>query len=357
MHFQSHFSDLADISTVHSTGNDVATCLSNVQNKQNAMHTLCCPWHHDERVGAKYWCEISNRREYTRWLGDELNINNLDDWYKITLSRIYEKPGAHSFLEFYGKSLQAALLEIYPEHQWQPWLFECVPHGFWHDARNRRNYVEWVAQELKIDDASCRESWYSVKVSDVQSKGGAGLLQQQYGGSLQKLLCDVFPDTDWKPWLFEQVPSNFWSRTENVRTFLLWLAEQLNVTHMVDWHKVSLQQMSLLGGTALLRKHGSIFAILSKFLPDCDLLDPDERRIISGKQQQHLFRSLQHLFPHQECLLNCTPSFSKNIEVDILIPDISLAFEYQGEQHYHQTVLVSASLEARKCKDISKQSV
>lgn len=47
-----------------------------------------------------------------------------------------------------------------------------------------------------------------------------------------------------------------------------------------------------------------------------------------------LFKIVQRLYPDKEVIRHHRPDWLDGLELDIYIPDIELAFEYQGQQHY-----------------------
>ncbi len=49
----------------------------------------------------------------------------------------------------------------------------------------------------------------------------------------------MFPDHVWLPWLFNQVPKNFWGDMKNQRNFMDWLGKRLNVKKLDDWYKIT----------------------------------------------------------------------------------------------------------------------
>lgn len=48
-----------------------------------------------------------------------------------------------------------------------------------------------------------------------------------------------------------------------------------------------------------------------------------------------LFKIVSRLFPENEVKRHCRPEWLDGLELDIFVPQQNLAFEYQGQQHYH----------------------
>lgn len=48
-----------------------------------------------------------------------------------------------------------------------------------------------------------------------------------------------------------------------------------------------------------------------------------------------LFQLVSRLFPGLEVLRHHHPEWLEGLELDIFLPSINLAFEYQGQQHFH----------------------
>ena len=69
---------------------------------------------------------------------------------------------------------------------------------------------------------------------------------QNYGGTLIKynkshinIITSVYPNYNWLPWRFNSTPKEFWNDTNNVKEYMNWLSERLNIKTMEDWYKVS----------------------------------------------------------------------------------------------------------------------
>ncbi|MCP4548077.1 MAG: hypothetical protein GY835_16560, partial [bacterium] len=73
-----------------------------------------------------FWDDRTNRRRYLEWLGKQLGFKRMEDWYHLT---------AQDFVVFHGGRLaqihngspSAVLIESFPEHEWEGWLFDRVP--------------------------------------------------------------------------------------------------------------------------------------------------------------------------------------------------------------------------------------
>lgn len=55
----------------------------------------------------------------------------------------------------------------------------------------------------------------------------------------------VFSDYEWLPWKFNTVPKGFWDDKENVKKYMNWLGNQLNVNTMEDWYRVTMKVKNL----------------------------------------------------------------------------------------------------------------
>jgi len=74
-----------------------------------------------------------------------------------------------------------------------------------------------------------------------------------------------------------------------------------------------------------------------------------------SKGQLVLYKLVQQIFPAAQLLTNFRykdlPDF---FEYDLFLPELSLAFEYQGESHYHR-VAIYGSLRHQQIKDLKKK--
>lgn len=104
--------------------------------------------------------------------------------------------------------------------QWQQWKFVNAGMRFWEKKENQLAFLKSMEETLQIKKP---EDWYNIKVSfliatifiitlktsDVTKHIGASSFLNKYGGSLQRALSTLYPNIEWKPWLFTSVPAGF----------------------------------------------------------------------------------------------------------------------------------------------------
>jgi hypothetical protein len=106
-------------------------------------------------------------------------VKTLEDWYEVKMSDLDKLPATHiEVLDIYFKrSLRLGLTRAYPEYPWKPWRFERTLRGFWDDESNVREYLEWLAKELMINDL---DDWALCTDQHVMAFDGNGLIAK-YG--------------------------------------------------------------------------------------------------------------------------------------------------------------------------------
>lgn len=75
-----------------------------------------------KHINSEYWIDKDNHRQYVDWLGDQLSIKNLDEWYNITADDVKNK-GGKKLLQYYEDSVAKALQAVYPQHTFDPSRF------------------------------------------------------------------------------------------------------------------------------------------------------------------------------------------------------------------------------------------
>lgn len=142
-----------------------------------------------------------------------------------------------------------------------------VPNHFWDDPFNHRRYIEWLSRELGI---SKLDDWYQIRQSDFMSRRGVGFIEH-YGNSHIRAITTLYPNHDWKIWLFTQVPNGFWDDICNIRAYIKWFEKQFGITKMEDWYAVQQDDVYEHCGSGLISRYASsVPRLLAVAYPDFD---------------------------------------------------------------------------------------
>ena len=76
---------------------------------------------------VKFWKDKRNHRRYMQWLGEQLGVRRIEDWYHATTEDFRRHAGG-SFLFCYRSSVSLAVKACMPHHDWKEWLFEAHAH-------------------------------------------------------------------------------------------------------------------------------------------------------------------------------------------------------------------------------------
>jgi len=281
-----------------------------------------------QRVPSATWKELKIQQEFLQKLGESLGYKNAEDFYQISRNEI-KNFGGKGLLRIYNNSAIDVVMNVFPTVEWKKWKFhEEKPSGYWKDLKNQRDFFDDLAKKLKIEK---QEDWYSVQSKQISQNGGAGLLNR-YTNSPYKALKTVYPEFDWKPWMFSQVSRGFWENEQNVLEGLKWLEKKLDIQKWEDWYTVNSKHLHNLGFSTLISKYdGNIFQMLRKHFPehpwDVNYQVPDLLRSNFVKD------SLNELFPSETILFNYflpDPQLSK-YKFDYFIQKLNLAFDVLSE--------------------------
>lgn len=309
------------------------------------------PWRF-KYVPKGIWREPNNRKEFIEWCADQLGITSLDQWYKINSTEFAEKCGSSMF-NYYSRSYFGMLKDMYPQHEWDEDLFAIKPRTvrYMKALKSPRTFTIKLAQKYNLKQF---EGWYQLK---KQSFVSSGLFQKNQ--TMYEFLQQHFPEHEWLPFCFPVVPIRFWKDPEICRKWVKYLEDILDIKDLSDWKHVSRMTMEKYHGDRPLKKYGGKLAILAMVYP--------EHQFQSTKlnaTQKHLFDIVEKYFHGQKVLMEARPKELKfqgskwPLQLDIYLPDLRLAFEYQGEQHFRVNQMYKRQqLDVQQQKDEEKRKI
>lgn len=327
-----------------------------------------CIGHHRKFKSKEDWRKAENCKVFLDWLGNCLGYKQLEDWYKVTTDTILQH-GGELLLQSYNGFIIKALENAYPQHNWVLWNFNSVPTGYWGNSNNHRDFFDWSGVKLGY---KCMDDWYNLSKEDIQKHGGTGFLNSNYNNSPYKALQCVYPEHNWMLWRFHIVPSGYLDRlagdTAEQKKLINWLGDKLAVKSLNDWYRISMNQIQKL----VLIKSSDILADMLQSVYPLHKWDKDKIGKRAKSSQRELTMAMQQLFPvhSTECdkiplsLIEIFEEYKHTelphsasglaMELDVYAPELQLALEYQGEQHYKAIYWVY-DFEAQKQKDEQKR--
>ena len=213
---------------------------------------------------ANTWKYKQTHKDYAIWLGEKLNYEKTEDWYKITANDIHSNRGDGLLKNYYNDSPLQFLKSVFPQERWLPWKFtKCS--NIWKDKQIRKDYAIWLGEELNYKNM---EDWYKITQNDIHSNRGGGLLGNYYNDSPLQFLKSVFPQERWLPWKFTKC-SNIWKDKQIRKDYAIWLREELNYKNMEDWYKITANDINSNHGCGLLCHYynGSPLQFLKSVFP------------------------------------------------------------------------------------------
>ena len=127
----------------------------------NSLHkVLSSVYPEYEWISWKFHSEQKDNspKQFVNMVAKELNIQDLNDWYKITKEDLLPFKRANSILRAHNFSLYKLLSSVYPEHIWLPWKFAKA--YTWTDSKQWKSFVDSIAKELNIKEM---KDWYNIK--------------------------------------------------------------------------------------------------------------------------------------------------------------------------------------------------
>eukprot|EP00026_Physarum_polycephalum_P005388 Phypoly_transcript_05422.p1 GENE.Phypoly_transcript_05422~~Phypoly_transcript_05422.p1 ORF type:complete len:507 (+),score=23.77 Phypoly_transcript_05422:84-1604(+) len=203
-----------------------------------------------QRKALSYWRDPAVQKSYIEWLKGRLKVNAHEDWYRVSVFT-FTKNNGKTLLALYNNSPAKLITSMYPQHPWLVWRFRDSDK--FSDIKDQRLYMEWLGHKLGYNKLS---DWYNVKLYDFMNNHGEALVVR-YRHSPSSVVSHIYPEYDWKGWLFSETSNMFWNDNNNIRDYMSWLGLQLGFTTMSDWYQIRCDHFFQNKGRSLLMKFGS----------------------------------------------------------------------------------------------------
>lgn len=278
------------------------------------------------KVTVNFWT-IENQRLYFNYIGNLLGIYRLEDWYQISLSSVdfsgithqgsqksfynkkkkvertkdREKQFLISFLQlYYKKSLIKALMTVYNDFKWKPWKFQKLPHSFWKDKKNQRDFMDSMGDYFGLKHW---EDWYRLRYRDLVRYGGEGLTHALKRHSLHGVLQSVYPEHPWQLFRFEVVPRHYWDDETHVKMVLEYVKKTLDIKILDDWFKFTAIHLNSIGLNTPLKRYKGLEPLLMKFYPEYEWPSDPKAFKSNNKKQQLMAEHIGSLFKEHKVVI------------------------------------------------------
>lgn len=204
-----------------------------------------------------FWKDSKNHARYMNWLAEQCDIQQPEDWYRIT-NNDFRKHKGGAFLLQYQSSISNAVMKHVRKFKFNEWMFAKTPKGFWLDRKNRVRYVKWLGKQLAI---SKKDQWYEITRGNFEKNHGNQLIKF-YDGSPLAVIMDCFPKQTWHEWRFARVPVGFWKSKSNQERYLVWFEKQMKIRQASQWGEIRRIDLKQNYGGGLLALYPSTKALL-----------------------------------------------------------------------------------------------
>ena len=337
------------------------------------------------RRGRGYWREERNRKRFIEEISERMGLRSADDWMnraKEVKRIIMRMRGGRYLLEHYFSfDLSLLLSSLFPpsihpsishssnypvDHSssvdyssnYSQSPVDCSvdnsPHsprcsidysidysslkkkkrGHWKREENQMALVESLYDKFNLRSLS---DWEEVERVKIIEEGGYNLLVHHYANQLPRLLQTIYPNFPWR--LFP-------SRSARDHRKISQLVAANKIRRKEEWFRLPFSS--------------SLLPLLRRSFADHQWDEKLFQKKAKKVQQRNLFLSLSSLLPNKLLIENYRHPLliaDRNLEVDIFIPSLNMAIEYQGEYHYESGTISFTPAEIYQSRDLTKSSL
>ena len=282
---------------------------------------------HKNRTKKNYWQDISIRRDFMDNLFSILNFTSFEHWKSISLE-IIKKYGGNGLLAFYHNNISELLEDIYPNYAWE----SPIKKGkkYWKNISSQKNFIHNLFNDLKIQSPF---DYQKVTKNQIIDYGGRGLLSY-YKNNLHGLFSNLFStngsndneNNNLNVFSDSSDPWRLMKYKSITKRKLFVLQQKYNIRKKDDWYRIRLKDSP------------NLIKFLKRAHSD-QIWRPVNNKDKSKKAKQWLLTVIiQKRYPNDYIIENYhhpkLTSPNRKLELDLFIPSMNVALEYQGEQHF-----------------------
>ena len=287
----------------------------------------------------EYFQSLENQKDFMDTLYENLKLSTLDDWINVPRSKYLEFGGAH-ILSLYSNDIQQLLFTIYSNHNW-PFDIEQTKI-----RRNQQKKLIKIFHQLQLNTM---EDWLTISKSNFIILGGGKDLLEVFSNNMRNLLETLFPNYSWDFKRTQLVSNTLYTKADE---FIKYKINSIQKKYMIlrknDWYRLSTRTDEI-----------NIYRALKKQYPD-EKWDKELFQMRSKKSNQRiLLNDVQRIYPNFLIVENYRHPHLEGVsgqllELDVFLPALQFAFEYQGEHHYDDIPTGFGQLDLYKANDILK---
>eukprot|EP01125_Pyxidicula_operculata_P020286 TRINITY_DN7472_c0_g1_i1.p1 TRINITY_DN7472_c0_g1~~TRINITY_DN7472_c0_g1_i1.p1 ORF type:complete len:592 (-),score=76.57 TRINITY_DN7472_c0_g1_i1:48-1700(-) len=301
------------------------------------------------RSPSNTWNDARNVRLKLDEFLDEIHVEVYDGIYTV-ISADDLKKHVGSLSANFNFSPYRIFSDVYPEFNWSSWKFEKSPHNTHKDKSMSGKF----SSQLPFNSFRDTESWSKSDISKL------GMIAKESENQFK----EIYPEYENLRLDRNRRPDNFWNSNQNLTESMFRLGKLFQIESIDDWYRISGKQLQYFNALGIIKTHGSLFNALVKAFPEHNWDKTKYLNQAKKAAQRWLLLKVKELFPNltppNEIIEDHLHYFSderKSVELDVWIPSLKLAFEYQGEQHFHMVRSKSLTLESYQARDKLKREL
>ena len=287
---------------------------------------------------------IENQREIMDKLFIKFNLNSLNDWVNISKYK-FNLNGGKNLLFIYSRNYFKIFQSIYPNYPWELKNFRSLKY-YLKSIENQREYMAELFIKFNLNSL---DDWLNFQQKETK-KREIEIILKKFNNDFKFLLTSIYPNY---PWKFPECQLRY-----SFSPILKELMEKFSITQKKDWYRIPYETV---------RKY-NLYKTLKNIYPNeqwKNLFEDEKKKNLTKRKttkttQRLLFSFTQKIYPSLlifENYFHPKLIHSANFELDIFIPALQLALEYQGEQHYDDMPAAFGTVELLQSRDEEKEKL